>query len=115
MPATSETSTLFQQLHLNRRHALLASVATLASAALPAWANAAYPNRAVKIVAPFSPGQGVDLLARAQALREKFRTTEIHAGLGEQAATGRAAGGVSLPSSYKPQGSQGLIARVNSL
>lgn len=55
------------------------------------------------------------LQARAQALREKFRTTEIHAGLGEQAATGRAAGGVSLPSSYKPQGSQGLIARVNAL
>lgn len=53
------------------------------------------------------------LLIRAQALREKYRTTEIHAGLGEQAHTGRAAGGMSLPSGYKPQTSEGLLAKVN--
>lgn len=55
------------------------------------------------------------LLSRAQALREKYRTTEIHAGLGEQAHTGRAAGGVSLPSAYKPQSPEGLLAKVNAV
>jgi CheY-like chemotaxis protein len=53
------------------------------------------------------------LLLRAQALREKHRTTEIHAGLGEQAHTGRAAGGMSLPSGYKPQSPEGLLAKVS--
>jgi tetratricopeptide (TPR) repeat protein len=55
------------------------------------------------------------LVLRAQALREKYRTTEIHAGLGEQAHTGRAAGGVSLPSGYKPQSPEGLLAKVNAV
>ncbi len=55
------------------------------------------------------------LLLRAQALREKYRTTEIHAGLGEQAHTGRAAGGVSLPSGYKPQSPEGLLAKVSAV
>lgn len=53
------------------------------------------------------------LLLRAQALREKYQTTEIHAGLGEQAHTGRAAGGMSLPSGYKPQSPEGLLAKVS--
>ncbi|AOW14212.1 response regulator receiver protein [Hydrogenophaga crassostreae] len=53
------------------------------------------------------------LLIHAQALREKYRTTEIHAGLGEQAHTGRAAGGMSLPSGYKPQTSEGLLAKFS--
>ena len=105
MPAASETSTLFQQLHLNRRHALLASVATLASAALPAWANAAYPNRAVKIVAPFSPGQGVDLLARAlanelnKATKQAFTVDNRPGGgtvLGTSAVAAAAADGYTL-------------------
>ena len=56
------------------------------------------------------------LKARAQALRETYRTTEIHAGLGEQAATGRAAGGVSLPSGYRPpQNSEGLLAKMGAV
>ena len=44
--------------------------------ACPAWADAAYPNHVVKIVAPFSPGQGVDLLARALA-------NELHKSTGQ--------------------------------
>ena len=59
--------------------------------------------------------QHAALLLRAHALREKYRTTEIHAGLGEQAHTGRAAGGVSLPSGYKPQSPEGLLAKVNAV
>lgn len=54
------------------------------------------------------------LLKRAQAMREKYRTTDIHAGLGEQAATGRAAGGLSLSSGYKQPNPEGLLAKVAS-
>jgi hypothetical protein len=54
------------------------------------------------------------LQQRAEALREKYRTAEIHAGLGEKAHTGRAAGGMSLPSSYKPQSHDGLLGKVNA-
>ena len=55
------------------------------------------------------------LKVRAQGLRETYRTTEIHAGLGEQAHTGRAAGGVSLPGAYKAPSSEGLLSKVNSV
>lgn len=52
------------------------------------------------------------LTARAQALRERYRSTDIHAGLGEQANTGRAAGGVALPGGYKQPSHEGLLAKV---
>jgi tetratricopeptide (TPR) repeat protein len=56
------------------------------------------------------------LLKKAQVLRDRYRTTDIHAGLGEQAHTGRAAGGMSLPSGYKPPArNQGLLATVNTV
>lgn len=57
----------------------------------------------------------VELQKQAQALREKYRTTDIHAGLGEQAHTGRAAGGMSLPSGYKPISPEGLLAKVSAV
>lgn len=41
------------------------------------------------------------LTDRAKTLRELYRTTDTRAGLGEQAHTGRAAGGVFLPTAYK--------------
>jgi CheY-like chemotaxis protein len=57
-----------------------------------------------------------ELLKQAQAMRVRYRTTDIHAGLGEQAHTGRAAGGMSLPSGYKPPvKNEGLLASVNSV
>lgn len=57
-----------------------------------------------------------ELLKKAQAMRERYRTTDIHAGLGEQAHTGRAAGGMSLPSGYRPPPkSEGLLANVNTV
>jgi CheY-like chemotaxis protein len=55
------------------------------------------------------------LTERAQTLRVRYRTTDIHAGLGEQAHTGRAAGGVVLPGAYKPPSNEGLLAKVNNL
>jgi CheY-like chemotaxis protein len=54
------------------------------------------------------------LTVRAQTLRERYRTTHIHAGLGEQAHTGRAAGGVALPGAYTPPSNEGLLARVSN-
>ena len=49
-------------------------------------------------------------------MRERYRTTDNHAGLGEQAHTGRAAGGMSLSSGYKPpQKNEGLLANVNAV
>lgn len=58
----------------------------------------------------------VPLLKKAQILRDRYRTTDIHAGLGEQAHTGRAAGGLSLPSGYKPPPKvEGLLASVNTV
>ncbi|MDQ7744781.1 response regulator [Hydrogenophaga pseudoflava] len=57
-----------------------------------------------------------ELQQKAQAMRERYRTTDIHAGLGEQAHTGRAAGGMSLPSGYRPPPkSEGLLANVNTV
>lgn len=56
-----------------------------------------------------------ELLKKAQFMRERYRTTDIHAGLGEQAATGRAAGGLSLPAGYKPPNPEGLLAKVTSV
>jgi CheY-like chemotaxis protein len=55
------------------------------------------------------------LTGRAQKLRVRYRTTDIHAGLGEQAHTGRAAGGVALPGAYKPPSNEGLLAKVNNI
>ena len=56
-----------------------------------------------------------DLTTRAQNLRERYSTADIHAGLGEQARTGRAAGGVALPGGYKQADQAGLLAKVKSL
>jgi tetratricopeptide (TPR) repeat protein len=54
------------------------------------------------------------LTVRAQTLRERYRTTDIHAGLGEQARTGRAAGGVALPGAYKQSGHEGPLVKASS-
>jgi cytochrome c-type biogenesis protein CcmH/NrfG len=51
---------------------------------------------------------------RTEALRIRFRTGDIHAGLGEHASTGRASGGLSLPSGYKAPVREGLLAKVHA-
>ncbi|WP_353393090.1 tetratricopeptide repeat protein [Hydrogenophaga sp. 5NK40-0174] len=50
------------------------------------------------------------LKAKADDMREKYRTNELHAGLGDLPITGRSAGGISLPTSYKPSNRKGLLA-----
>ena len=56
-----------------------------------------------------------ELLKQVRVLRERYRTQDIHSGLGEQAHTGKAAGGLSLPSGYKPPSrNEGLLANVHA-
>ena len=55
------------------------------------------------------------LAERVRKLRERYRTASIPAALGEQAHTGRAAGGVALPGAYKAPDNPGPPARISTL
>ena len=52
---------------MRRRTLLAASAASLAGAPLSAFAQAAYPNRPVRLIAPFPPGGTSDVLGRLLA------------------------------------------------
>lgn len=54
---------------IQRRLALIATVLTLASAAVPNAVAADFPERPIRIVVPFSPGGGADTVARVMAQR----------------------------------------------
>ena len=58
--------------------ALLIAVLALAAIA-PATAQAPYPNRPLSLVVPFTPGTGIDILARAigQKLSEKLKVAVV--------------------------------------
>ncbi|MFA7679273.1 MAG: tripartite tricarboxylate transporter substrate binding protein [Pigmentiphaga sp.] len=67
----------------SRRHFLGAAVASAAAAGLsgrPSWAaNPDFPSRPIKIVVPYAPGGGVDLIARllADALNQRWGQTVV--------------------------------------
>ena len=53
-----------------RRHIVLASIAVCASALLPTLSTAQdYPNKPIKLIVPWSPGGGTDVLARIIAAK----------------------------------------------
>lgn len=52
---------------LNRRHVLHAAAATAGFALTPTWAQQTYPNKVVKIVAPYAAGGSLDIVARLLA------------------------------------------------
>ncbi len=58
---------------MNRRGVLAAGLASLSTAALarPAFAQAKYPDRPVRLVVPFSPGGATDVVGRLWAEKMK--------------------------------------------
>jgi tripartite-type tricarboxylate transporter receptor subunit TctC len=52
-----------------KRRSLLASFAIASAFSGTAWAQAAYPARPIRMISPFPPGGGTDLLARALCTR----------------------------------------------
>lgn len=91
---------------------LLLFTIVLSSAWVPGTATATYPERTVRIVAPFPPGGGVDLVARvlAQALTDSLRQQVIvdnRAG-----ATGRI--GTELVAKAAPDGYTLLLGSVGA-
>ena len=79
-----------------KRRSVLIGAAAAGAAALPARAQAAYPNRSIRMVVPWPPGQATDLMGRvvAQKVSEQIGQTivpENRAGAGGMIGTDAAA------------------------
>jgi cytochrome c-type biogenesis protein CcmH/NrfG len=55
-----------------------------------------------------------ELEHEVQALRVRYRSNEVNAGLGEQVSSSVSATGLALPTGYRPPSAEGLLARVNT-
>ena len=64
---------------MNKRTTKVLTVAAIALMAVPAWGQTSYPNRAIRMVAPFAPGGASDFIARmlAPKLSERFGQTVV--------------------------------------
>ncbi len=64
--------------------AAVAAILAVAAATAPGLAETAFPNRTVKMIVPYPPGGGTDLLARvlAQRLGEKWKQSVIVENIG---------------------------------
>lgn len=56
----------------------------------------------------------LELDQEVQALRTRYRSNEVHVGLGEQVNSGVSTSGVALPAGYRPPSTEGLLSRVNA-
>src|SRR6476659_9647648 len=64
---------------MNRRYFLSTTMATLAAMTLPRSARAAFPERPIKLIVPFSPGGATDVVGRlwADRMKPKFGTIVV--------------------------------------
>ena len=90
---------------MNRRECIRALSATVAAAALPAWpafAQAKYPDRPIRLIVPYAPGGVVDVVARhwVERMKSAIGTIVIENQSGGGGTLGASAVARSRPDGY---------------
>jgi tripartite-type tricarboxylate transporter receptor subunit TctC len=101
--------------HMAQRTSRRAFIGGLASCLAPtyAWAQAAYPNRPVRILVPFAPGGGADLIARLISPHLQHRLGQSFYVENRAGAAGRIGTGIAAKS--EPDGHALLMTTESSL